>query len=104
MLKLARLNDQAALLSEEFGAKAANLAYLTQQGFLVPNGFCVALMDRFDPELVYRSEPFRDLVDELVEDGSSIIVRSSASVEDDVAALFAGRFRSRSEQPRISHQ
>src|SRR3989338_5666172 len=69
------------------GGKATNLGFLMQNGFNVPNGFCIStrihqLTKNVKDEIIKRYNQIK----------STVAVRSSATVEDDKNASFAGMF------------
>lgn len=70
-----------------FGGKAANLGFLTQNGFNVPEGFCISTKtNRIDEKI--KSE----IIKEFKKLKSKVAVRSSATAEDSRNLSFAGQF------------
>ncbi len=70
-----------------FGGKATNLAFLKNDGFNVPDGFCISTQINDLTQNVKREiiKKFKSL-------NSKIAVRSSATVEDSRNSSFAGQF------------
>ncbi len=70
-----------------FGGKAANLGFLMNNGFNVPDGFCISTkIKKLDKETKNEiSKRYKTLK-------SKVSVRSSATVEDAKNASFAGQF------------
>ena len=70
-----------------FGGKAANLGFLMQNGFNVPEGFCISTkIDRIDNKIK------REIVKKFKKFKSKVAVRSSATLEDSKKSSFAGQF------------
>lgn len=70
-----------------FGGKATNLGFLIQNGFNVPEGFCIStqvnvLDNKLNNETIKRFKKFK----------SAVAVRSSATAEDSKKSSFAGQF------------
>lgn len=70
-----------------FGSKAVNLTFLMQEGFNIPDGFCIStkinkIDKKIKDEIIKR---FKKL-------NSKVAVRSSAIVEDSKKVSFAGQF------------
>ena len=70
-----------------FGGKAANLGFLLQNGYNVPEGFCIStkiknIDGKIKKEIIKK---FRELK-------SKVAVRSSATAEDSKNLSFAGQF------------
>jgi len=75
-LKDIKLNE-----TEVFGGKACNLGHLIQNGFNVPQGFCIGV----------ETEKSHLVIDKFKELGV-VSVRSSATCEDSEFRSFAGQF------------
>ena len=79
---------------ERFGMKAALLSRLASSGTVaVPEGWCVELQPETHTSVQLRST-LEAIWSEVMRLDTEVIVRSSASVEDQPNALFAGRFKS----------
>lgn len=70
-----------------FGGKATNLGFLIQNGFNVPEGFCIStkineLIPEIREEIIHRYKKLN----------SPVSVRSSGTCEDSEKASFAGQF------------
>ena len=70
-----------------FGGKATNLGFLMQNGFNVPDGFCISTKAnvkdiRNKDEIIKRFKKLK----------SAVAVRSSATAEDSEKSSFAGQF------------
>src|SRR3989344_5880952 len=70
-----------------FGGKAVNLGFLIQNGFNVPEGFCISTKINNIDDKIKNSiiKKFRKLK-------SKVAVRSSATGEDSKKLSFAGQF------------
>ncbi len=70
-----------------FGGKATNLGFLIQNGFNVPEGFCISTqVKKLDKEVK------NEIIKRYKNLKSKVSVRSSATVEDAKNASFAGQF------------
>ena len=70
-----------------FGGKAANLGFLLQNGYNVPEGFCISTkINNFDNKI--KDKIFK----KFIELNSKVAVRSSATAEDSKKLSFAGQF------------
>ena len=70
-----------------FGGKAANLGFLIQNGFNVPDGFCISTeVNKLNTKI--RSE----IIKNFKKLNSKVAVRSSATAEDSKKSSFAGQF------------
>ena len=70
-----------------FGGKATNLGFLIQNGFNVPNGFCISTQIK-----KVDKDTKNDIIKKYKELKSNVSVRSSATAEDAKNASFAGQF------------
>lgn len=84
--------------TKKFGNKAYNLSYMMNCGFSVLPGFCVTfdMKQKYDDQIsIFFNEivnSYKKLLDN--ERTKSVIVRSSADIEDQKNALFPGVFKS----------
>ena len=70
-----------------FGGKAINLGFLIQNGFNVPDGFCIST------EINKLTEDIKEkIIEKFKNIGYPVAVRSSATVEDSKISSFAGQF------------
>ena len=70
-----------------FGGKATNLGFLIQNGFNVPEGFCISTqIDKLTKDIK------NEIIRKYKELNCAVSVRSSATAEDSRNASFAGQF------------
>jgi len=81
MIMIKDLKDIKLNETEVFGGKACNLGHLIQNGFNVPQGFCIGV----------ETEKSHLVIDKFKELGV-VSVRSSATCEDSEFRSFAGQF------------
>lgn len=70
-----------------FGGKATNLGFLIQNGFNVPEGFCISTKVN-----VIDSKTKIEIIKKFKKLESAVAVRSSATAEDSKKSSFAGQF------------
>lgn len=96
------LQDKRCIISKYVGTKAANLAKLMQEGFPIPQGFCITTSGykllKENKYLSSFSKEFNNLLAKSI--SGKIIVRSSATIEDVTGNLFPGIFSSYSDIKR----
>jgi Pyruvate phosphate dikinase, AMP/ATP-binding domain len=96
------LISDTSVTSSKYGPKAATLSTLKRGGVRVPDGYCIDLTTS-TVDVMQRNGQLREIWNTLsgteisASRTNSIIVRSSASVEDSSLALFPGRFASRKD-------
>lgn len=70
-----------------FGGKATNLGFLIQNGFNVPDGFCIsAQINKID------GKAKREIIQKFKKFKNAVAVRSSSTMEDSRKTSFAGQF------------